>query len=154
MPRALLTRFRVKPEPEDDPRYYQVLIYSDKPSMYAGWTRWRGKWGLDRGVASDPPAFEAITHSFAGIRIDKDGTETDSPCIGFLCFHLNCFGAGIVSHEMTHAALFWLHRLHIPLAQLDEDVALAERFCLAQGQMVRDFWSKWFAAEKRRARMA
>ena len=154
MPRTLLTRFRVKPEPEDNPHYYQVLISPDKPSMYATWARWREKWGLDADDADDPPNFEAITHGFDGVMIDKDGTETDDPCIGFLCFHMNNMGAGVVSHEMSHAALFWFKRLHIPLARLEKDAAVAERFCLAQGLMVRQFWVTWLAEEKRRQGMA
>jgi hypothetical protein len=52
-------------------------------------------------------------------------------------------GAGVVAHEMTHAAHFWLERLGLSVHDL-EDEALEERFCEVVGQLCRTFWTKYF----------
>lgn len=149
MPMSLVTRFRIKPEPHHDPRYYQVMVFRNKPTLYKFWELVCQRWGLDCASRGEPN-FEAITHGFSGVHIAEDGTETPDPCVGLILFHEDRFGAGIVAHELTHAALFWYaDRRKLPLAALDTD---GEPLCLVTGELNHQFWKKWLARETRRAR--
>lgn len=56
-------------------------------------------------------------------------------------------GAGIVSHEMTHAAVFYLRnhrRMNIAAYRNDE------RLAYLQGNLTREFWWEWWKTQEAR----
>jgi len=68
--------------------------------------------------------------------------------LGQIIFCAKAIGAGVVSHEMTHAAVFYLrnHRgMNISNSKNDE------RLAYLQGDLTRDFWNQWYAAKRKPA---
>ena len=150
MPRTLLTRFRVKPDPTR-PQYYVVRVSPTKAAMYADYHRVKV---VDDEV-SDLCDFEAIVLPWQRLIIGADGTETEHPEHGAILFYEQGVGSKTVSHEMTHVAINYLETVAgVDWSHLKADDALEERLSTVQGYLVGEFWWKWFAAEKRRARQA
>ena len=90
---------------------------------------------------------EASVHAYGRWRLVHGLTWQRQPDMGWIVFHVGHVGAGIVSHEMTHAALyylqFWRPQLHRRLQtsrQADEVLAWV------QGWLVAQFWRKFYKA--------
>ena len=154
MRRALLTRFRVKPDPAR-PEHFEVLVFATKAAMCAHYAngcsldeiQWRKGFGLGDFD------FTAITIGWTRIKIQPDGTETVHPNIGQILFHHenDRIGAELVSHEMSHAVLMWFEHGGHPWDSLVPGHDWNEAVCLAQGRMVGQFWRKWYRWQDRHA---
>jgi hypothetical protein len=117
----LPTKFRVYTEGRAS-KYYTVFVFADKRAMRIYQNAQSDIWGVKRWTK-----FEAIC---TGWKI-KDRKRWRN--IGCVLFHLDYIGSGVVSHEMTHAAIFWRKKRHSD-----------ERFCKVQGNLVRQFWWNYY----------
>lgn len=69
--------------------------------------------------------------------------DPGSRCCGQVLFFTDFTGGGVVSHEMTHAALYWCMR-NIKKFDPMKKKAHDERFAGLQGELVRQFWNRWY----------
>ena len=68
--------------------------------------------------------------------------------VGCIVLPLDYIGAGIVSHELTHAALYWISRRTALRAIAYEDRhRLDERLANTQGWLVTQFWRHWYRTD-------
>jgi hypothetical protein len=107
-------------------KYYTVYVFADKHAMLTYYHAQCEKTGSVRWTK-----FEAICQHWKWLgRAEKRKHARD---IGCVLFHLGFIGSGVVSHEMTHAAMFWRRKRHSD-----------ERLCLVQGELVRQFWLNYY----------
>ena len=104
--------------------YYWAYVFPTRKAMFQHYYAACKEYDLRRVH----PNFRAIMH---GWRVWKNGKLTGE--LGQILFDLSYFGAGIVSHEMTHAALNWAHQTR---------TKNEEKICWVQGELVRKFWKK------------
>jgi hypothetical protein len=136
--------FRISPE-RGDKRFYRVLIFPTKALMYHYFDlrharrRIEYRLGFEPSLAHD---FAALTTGYETYRRHR-GREVLTNDVGEILFHEGFLGAGVVSHEMTHAALFWLERVGLSAQDL-ADPSVEERLCLVVGHLCRKFWAKYF----------
>jgi len=117
-------------------KYYTVFVFADKHAMYVFRDEWHEAWGVKKSYRFEA---ECVSWKWKSLE-DKRMHKRD---IGCVIFHLGFIGSGVVSHEMTHAALFWRRKRHSD-----------ERVCRVQGELVRQFWLKYYRANlHRRARL-
>lgn len=118
--------------------YFDVFIFRDRRTMRRFWSETNARTGL-RGS----PRFEAVCRSWYTLKVR--GRRSGS--LGQVLFHARRVGAGIVSHEMTHAACAWLGRQrgkHLGGDVDHVDRRLEERFCHVQGYLVNQFWNEFY----------
>lgn len=129
---------------DDKPHKYILKVFPNKKAMYAF---------SKRHKILDDEKFAALTASSIRQRQKNGKWEQDDKWLGFVLFDINDMGAGIVSHEMTHAALFALSR--VKKAKIvktweeshDKDgnqIGMHEELCSVVGDMVRQFWHKYY----------
>lgn len=127
------------------PHYYRVLIFKTKEQMW--------QYAQEHNfVGTCDTNFRAITHSQRLERYIKGRWREDKEHLGVILFCYDHIGSEVVSHEMTHAALYWLHRVHgLDVVDTykdtyDEDgnVTMHERLCQVVGEMTRVFWRKYY----------
>jgi len=125
-------------------KYWIVRIFPDKKSMF--------RWNIKDGYC--PPNkkhdYLGVTRAYSVYYFDKGKKKSgrksgEVGCISFVVAHCT---SGIVSHECTHAALYWfldtykkVEKLLIP--EYDE------KFAWVQGNLVRQIWVHWFRLEKK-----
>jgi hypothetical protein len=118
-------------------RYYRVLIFPAREAMYQHDRRWN----RNRGIRTGRMRFLAIVHSFETLYF-KAGRWHSAKRIGDILFQRENIGVGIVSHEMTHAARYylqaWRPRLGWKTPRFDETMAWV------QGELVRQFWCAFY----------
>ena len=88
---------------------------------------------------------------------DRDGRRRKGCLCGVLYFARNCLGAGLVSHELSHAAFRYCERIGLRVVhwkrreQMFTSARLAnrsltasseEKYCDVTEQLNRDFWNK------------
>jgi len=144
---TFLARFRVYAE-RGRPHYYTVWIFRTREAMLQ-WVRESDtELNLTTGLTATYD-FEAITRHWTTHRLCGRRWVL-SPDIGVVLFYAGNIGGGIVSHEMTHAAIAWSQRVaHLRPQRIfhheAEDASDEnERFCHAQGWMVAQFWKKFY----------
>ena len=116
--------------------YYKVRIFPDVDKMREYWTNQ----GLRLSGMADSPDWEARATGWAAkYRLVKSRWKKSS-CVGEVLFHAGNLGSGIVSHEMTHAAHYLLHRkwAHYNTPYRDEQLAWL------QGWLVWQFWTNYY----------
>lgn len=64
------------------------------------------------------------------------------PFMGEICFHVAAINAGVVSHEMTHATVYWALRKGLELGKIHEPNDIDEKIAWTQGYMVSQFWER------------
>ena len=111
--------------------YYHVLILDGRKAM----TR-AEKW-LTGHRSNDPPL--GFCQEVTVRTITRRGTRT-SKFAGFIVMLNAEIGAGYVSHEMTHAAQYYVHRKMGATAFPLTDEPLA----LSQGWLVNQFWRNYY----------
>jgi hypothetical protein len=145
MRRPLVASFQVKPNPAK-PQYYNVLVFETKAAMHAHWQEQLriGCWGAIRKAnGTVHSSFEAQATNSRRYAL-KAGRWHKSDNIGEIIFYRDFLGAGVVSHEMTHAALYWVTSKKNTDFGYRLDFKDDERLAEAVGQMCRQFWVKWF----------
>ena len=152
MPRALLTRFRIKPD-ASRPDYFTVKVYQTKAAMYAAYQAVKSPG--DRGKqAPGKEDFAAVTVPWERLIIAADGTQTRHPEQGLILFYEGSIAADTVSHEMAHAAIDYLEETDgLDWSALKSDDAMEERLCYVQGWLTGEFWWKWQRYQRRRTRL-
>ncbi len=152
--RLHVTTFRVYPE-RNRKLYYQVFIFPDKRTMYKFHDIQHdlGRIEYAHGQRKPSKDFWAICQSWNSSHFGKRGGTYPGPSIGQVLFAEPHIKAGIVSHEMTHAALFYAAKKRILPVHLYSGGRQHEAVCRAQGNMVRQFWNGWYNRhEKKRAK--
>ncbi len=145
--------FRVHPN-DDRQHYYTVLVFDERYQMHLFHQKQIGLIQAQEASALSSDAvtrlgeFEALTSSWRVEASDSTRQAHSDLNLGQILFYQKRLGAGIVSHEMTHAALFWLERIG-RLADLATDADVQEQCCQVQGNLTRQFWVKWLRIERR-----
>lgn len=130
-------RFKVYPEKKKR-LFYWVYVWPDRDAL------------VERSKTLYPDfGHNHETYGFCSLvkvwKVGSDGRKRrDSRC-GEINFFREHIGAGIVSHEMTHAALGWAQRVGVMLEQYEDwsksVVSDAEeRYASAVGELVRQFY--------------
>jgi hypothetical protein len=122
--------FRIYPK-KGERFYFIVRVFKSKSAMRA----YHDAMPLPEKV-KPTEKFEAVTCPFIP---DKD-TES---YLGEILFYRPMTGAGIVSHEMEHAALHWGRVTKLDLNLNDPDNPSEEILALAQGNLTRQFMMKY-----------
>lgn len=146
--KRLLLKFRIYPE-RDRFRYYTVFVFDSRRAMYTFFREQVDILNKDGSRQCDEECdFAALATTWTHFHINADGSEVeDKRDIGQIIMHRNRVRIGVVSHEMTHAALFWADREgldpHEVMGDSRDHQGAHERFCYAQGELVRQFWLRW-----------
>lgn len=85
---------------------------------------------------------EAITLSFDMLKL-KDKRWHCSPKVGEILFYTDSVGAGVVSHECTHAMFHFAVR-STRGSRFKSESRLEEYHCWIQGWLVTQFWRKFW----------
>lgn len=120
----------------------RVRVFKDRRAMHRYW----------RGERPDSPPPAASAAGFLPFRITsyRRRRARTRPLFGEILLNIQELGAGIVAHEMLHAALEWARRKRISLALIDaDDRPLEERLCYAHHTLVVEFWTVYWAREER-----
>lgn len=137
-------KFKVYPEPAKD-KFYNVLIFKTKRDMHVFKTEQRkvlAKNGYR--LYRNNNRFEAEASWWDSLELVK-GRWRKSKCVGQVIFHSKFFGAGVVAHEMCHAALYHVsagrskYSNKFELTKRDD-----ERLATVCGEMCRQFWNRYF----------
>jgi hypothetical protein len=83
-----------------------------------------------------------VTHAVF-YKENEDGSDLILPQIGVICFYLGEMDAGVVSHEMTHAAIYWFEAEIGSCSLLNKPKHL-EELCWVQGWLVTQFWARYW----------
>jgi len=122
--------FRVYVEEDRGGPYYEVNIFPDRKKM----------WDFCRVTTKEiggrvPRGYEALTQTWVGGGLS----------LGRVLFHKRELGAGIVAHEMTHAAMWWAKRRRLrPDRPRGE-----EHLAWAVGNLVSQFWKRFYEQERK-----
>jgi len=140
--------FKVRPDGRKGRDYYQVVIHRDRKAMHAAHREEKRRDGEPQ-AAFRKPKYEALA-SYNDYRLRRHGRalKLRAPLRGYVRFHVGALGSGIVAHEMTHAALYWLwydKRIKPSPARTSTD----ERLATTVGEMVRQFWSGFYRLKER-----
>ena len=134
------TEFRVYPSAKKK-AFYTVFIFETKTAMqdhYRNLTRnlqFGGKY-KDAGNATN---FDAIAVNYGKTRQE----------IGQILFYSGFIGGGVASHEMTHAALYYVRNTGVKAQDLFNNPAVDEFLADTQGQLTRQFWVEYHRKAKR-----
>jgi len=134
-----IIRFRVRCVGKGSP-YFSVHIFPDKQAMRA----WASRQNPDKTARYGKS--EASVHAYARSRLVSGWWQRQADT-GWIVFHMGHMGAGIVSHEMTHAALYYL-QFHRPQLhrRLQTSPKADEVLAWVQGWLVAQFWRKFYKA--------
>lgn len=94
--------FRVSTRHSGMRRIVRVSVYPDAPSMRRAARRYNEPW------MDEAPQFTgalAVTHAVDIRHIGADGSEVRSPVAAHIRLCEEAIGTGVVTHEVTHAAL-------------------------------------------------
>lgn len=128
-------------------QYYKCIIFPDLKSMY--------KWNEKDGYKQDGEyKYLGLVRSYSVIEIpsEKEGLkgkiEKVSGEIGSISLVPHGCTSGVVSHEMTHAALYWFSKNHGSYKKLEKS-KYDEMMAWVQGNLVSQFWTKWYELEEK-----
>jgi len=99
-----ILKFKIRPKGQKP--YFKVLLFAQKPDMWAWYEAYCKKAGR---VSIDIP-FGALVMPYEIVRPLPDGDEERKDDIGTVLFHRGMIGSGVIAHEMGHCA-FWYDRL-------------------------------------------
>lgn len=136
-------RFRVKCLKSGSP-YFDVRIFPTQATM----REWATAHNPDKQARYADT--EAAVYAWRRI-VRVRGKWQRKPDTGWIVFHRGHVGAGIVSHEMTHAAFYYLQMCRPQLFRVLLTSRKADE-CLAwvQGFLVAQFWVKFYRARGKR----
>jgi hypothetical protein len=128
--------------------FFDVRIYPDEQRMRRALRR-QDRW---LGTRRDWSRSEAVCTSFE-TQIQLRGRWTRTPRLGVLFFHRRSLGAGLVAHEMTHAAVVWARRVGVSGRRVwhqrgDWEGGANERFADAVGNLCAHFWVAFYRARR------
>ena len=131
-------RFRLRCVPHGP--YYTVRIFPTKSAMQR-WAAHANPSNLSGYLDTEGAVFAYTKHRYLRRKWRR------TPDLGWIVLYRGHLGAGIVSHELTHAALYYLqfwrpqlfHRLQTS-RKADETLAWVQGFLTAK------FWEKFYQA--------
>lgn len=127
--------------------FYRVWLFPDRPTMYA-FDRERRRMGIHTGRNRSDFLAQA---SWWGAKARGHRIPN---CVGEVIFDISWVGSGLVSHEMTHAALYYLQG-SLGVKHVDwRDKKIEERLAYIQGNLVQGFWRQWHRHKFDRRRRA
>lgn len=140
-------RFRLYPEGRR--LYFEVRIYATKRGMQRA-IRQSDRW---LGITSEWAQAEAVCRSFKHQRFVRGRWRTGPPC-GVLFLHRGRLGAGIVAHEIAHAAVQYARRVRLSGRRVwrsvgGDEAQPNERFARITGDLNAQFWQHYY--QQRRA---
>lgn len=100
---ALEKSFRVSTRHSGSRRFVRVSLYSDVGSMRNAALRHSQREGWIR--EDEYCMAHGVTHTRDVLHIGADGSEKRSPMAAHIRMHKGALGTGVVTHEITHAAL-------------------------------------------------
>jgi len=125
--------------------YYVVHIFHTEAKMYEHFRRTN----IDPGHTGQLD-FRAICQGWSRYTVRDDKRLKRHPEIGQILFWAGNMGAGVVSHELTHATTYWAgRRTRLPLGELYSNRVADERYAWALGHLVAQFWTKYWQRRKR-----
>jgi len=130
-----VSRFRVRVARPRNAPYYRVLIFDSREAMIAFYDKQR-RLSPGIGRASGRNGFLAQCNGWEAEYRGRKKTN----CVGQVLFYKGQMGAGIVSHEMTHAAHYWLGQRWNDYRSHYRD----EKLAWVQGWLVSQFWRNFF----------
>jgi len=138
-----MRRFRVRPT-RAGTLYFDVRIYDDRRKMLRALARNDHK----LGVRVDWSATDAVCRSFQFQRF-RGRRWRSLPILGVLFFNRQVLGAGIVAHEMAHAAVQWARRVGLSGHRVwnrrgTTEWVENERFAFAVGNLCAQFWTEYY----------
>ena len=119
-------------------RFYWVHIFKNKETMQA--------WNLKDGY-NGSKRYAAVARSYSRQKLVKGRWKVKKDEQGCVSFDVHTLGAGIVSHEFTHAALYWFHAKYKDYRKLDNSKH-DELLAWVQGNLVRQFWYQFYKLKK------
>lgn len=132
-----MKKFKVHIDRDRD-YYWRVQIYRTQAQMLHAINRMNRFFGTTEEVNSGSGRTAAMVCM-------RDYLKLEHYRLGTIYFHVGKVGGGVVSHEMTHAAMyFWWNVEDRPWDSLRSDKEAEEAFALAQGHLVSDFWNNWW----------
>lgn len=130
-------KFRIYPE--DKSLFFRVRVFESKEKMYEHFD------GVKENYPGQEKNFEAICLNH---KIEKKYPSSGwrlTPEVGEIWFYEDCIGGGIVSHEATHATMYYLERNGLEdYSRLGAYGDMHEPMCWLQGKIVAEFWSRWY----------
>lgn len=141
---AILT-WRIYPDRAKRREFYKVFLFPDKASMYAFENHVRARVRSTKIAAAQEAGLQnnytALTTAF--MRPKKNGQ------IGYVLFHQEWMGAGVVGHEITHAVFQWWELRRRSLKALGNKTwRRQEEFCETVERMTIDFWRGYYRKVK------
>lgn len=117
-------------------KHYRVELHPNARSMRRAICE-NDRWLRKKGMG---PIRSGYSDTQAMARYYGTHWERRNACIGVVYFHRDVFGAGVVAHEMTHAALYATAPGKFPFVfRKHHD----ERLAMAVHRLVRGFW-RWY----------
>ncbi len=142
-----VVHFRVYCDAAGKRRYYKVFIFRTEEQMYEHFKKTNTQSRWKRGGIGKLN-FVAVCQGYRRYDVKRRGRLL--PDIGQILFTADRLGAGVVSHEMTHAVIYWADtHTKIDLAKIASSTRTDERIALVQGNLVNQFWSKFYKACER-----
>lgn len=118
-------------------KYFRVEVHPDAKSMRRSICE-NDRW-IRRRIG---PCAHGHARTAAMCRYYGSWWERRHNTVGTLYFHRNCFGAGVVAHECTHAALYFIKPHNEPFTFTR---AMDERLAMQVHTLVRRFWRWWYS---------
>lgn len=139
--------FKLYPDPQRK-RYYKAFVFDSRAVMHEFWraqVRVNTELVLGRHVAA------ALKRRHAGdLRWEAQATRwygrwrgIPRDHVGQVLFHKRFLGAGVVAHEMTHAALYDVGA-HGPRGSWRLAARDDERLATVAGELSRQFWCRYY----------
>lgn len=139
--------FRVYPE-KNRKFYYLAFVFRSNALMYEHFDLSNAEMEWSKGANRTNGKFDAITESWVSTNYSgKPGRPRRGRCVGQILFYAGSVGSGVVSHEMSHAALHFSEKQRKVDAATLYDLNPQEKFCWIQGYLVAQFWRRFFAVQ-------
>jgi len=116
--------------------FYRMWIFPSPEAMYAFWTE-QVRLGLRRSTGK--LNFKAQATWWGAGALPRHPN-----CVGQVIMVIDQVGAGLVSHEMTHAALYYLQGTMRRPAVDWRNKRLEEELAYLQGALTAGFWREWW----------
>lgn len=121
---ALGKSFRVSTRHSGSRRFVRVTIYPDAGSMRDAALRHSQREGYIR--EDEYYMAHGVTHTIDVLHIGADGSEKRSPTAAHIRMYDGALGTGVLTHEVTHAALSIYNQDCLKDGPVHEDMAREE----------------------------
>lgn len=132
--------FKVKPD-RGKPFFFTVRVFHCKRAMMAHYNELPHLTTHPEKYKSVPSSFEAVTIPW--VRYKNPRSKSIGPDLGEILFYRPQTGTGIVSHEITHAALHYARTMKYSLALDDEEAKNEEKLAHVIGHLSRQFFMRY-----------